>query len=280
MSQLRRIASISMRGVKPNEDIGQAPELLWVSPEDLYVDEVYQRSLSEASITRIRKIITEFRWDKFTAPNVSEIDEGYRVLDGQHGAIAALCHPAIDLIPVLNTPGLTVEQQSAAFVSHARDRLNVTRTQIYHSALVAGDPEVVALERVLRRAGVSVRRNPPSDGVYEPGETMAVGTLLKLLRRRSAEVAVEMLTMLRTRAPVAQIEIDALDLLRHDPDFREDWDVEAITPIVAASAGYERREAEQIALVHEKPLARCLAVVWYRRVPRKVKQRASSLLRA
>lgn len=269
MINLRRIAPINLRGLVPSDHLGTEPELIWVSPDDLYVDEKYQRTLSTKSITRIRKIVAEFEWAKFKAPNVVEIDEGYRVTDGQHGAIAALCHPDITRIPVLNCPDLNLTQQAAAFVSHARDRLEVTRTQIYHAGLVAADPNIVALERVLRAAGLTVRKNPPADGKYAKGETMAVATLQKLLKQRGAEDLTTLLTLLHTRAPVTAMEIQALDLLRHDPDFRDDWDPIAIAKIVVASSDYEIAEANQIALVRQRPLSRALAVVWHRRLPRK-----------
>jgi hypothetical protein len=49
----------------------------------------------------------------------------------------------------------------------------------------------------------------------------------------------------------------------------DDWNAEAAASIVSASSNYDRNEAEAIAATREKPLYRALALVWYRRKPRK-----------
>lgn len=265
---LRKIEPLSLRGLSPR-DPGPLPQLAWVDPHQLLVDESYQRGLSEAGRKLIRKIVNEFDWARFKPPAVVETDDGYCVIDGQHSAVAAVTHPGVELVPVLLHAERNQGEQAGAFISHNRDRLRVTDTQLHASAVVAGDPAALAVDRACRAAGVRVLRAPPGTGGYQPGDCVAVGTLGQLVRRRGEEGATALLRLLATRAPVTANEIRALDILKHDPDFRDDWDEERAGQIVRASSDYERREAEAIALTHERPLCRALALVWHRQMPRR-----------
>jgi hypothetical protein len=264
------LAPASLRGVTPNDDVGEPPEMRWVDPRDLLVDETYQRRIGEKGITRIRQIIGAFDWASFEPPLCVETEAGLLVTNGQHSATAAASHPRVQLIPVMVSQARDAQGQAQAFVNVNANRIAVTTTQLYHSRLAAGDEETLAVAAIAAEAGVRVVRNAPPRKQFKPGDTASVSTIFDLYRSRGPAALQTILRLLASRAPVGATELRALELLMFDPDYRRDFDPETVGPIVAASSGYEQREAEAIAQVHVKPLYAALAMVWYRRVPRRI----------
>lgn len=132
MEHLRPIAALPLPDtVRPNApDITAAPELRWLSPEQLRVDGRYQRDLSERSIRLIHRIVGDFDWRRFKPPIVTPVAGGdaYEVIDGQHSAIAAASHPAVSRIPVLVVAQPDLAGRARAFVGHNRDRVAMLAT--------------------------------------------------------------------------------------------------------------------------------------------------------
>lgn len=272
MPELRRIAPLgvnSLRGITPNNDPGEPPELRWVDPRELLVDETYQRQIGEAGIRLIRRIVAEFDWASFEPPLCIETPEGLKVTNGQHSATGAASHPRVDKIPVMVSRSREVSGQAKSFIDINTNRVGVTRTQLYHSAIVAGDEETLAIQAIAKETGVRVLKNPPPKAQFKPGDTASVSTLYGLYRSRGPAALHTILSLLRTRTPITATELLALELLMFDPDYRGNFDPAIVGTIVAASSGYEQREAEAIAATHMKPQYAGLAMVWYRRVPRK-----------
>lgn len=106
-----------------------------VSPSELWVDESYQRGLSDRSMRLIRKIIGEWDWTAFKPPVVVEVDGKLQVIDGQHTALGALTHGGIEQLPVLIVKADRQELRANAFVRHNRDRIQVTPTQLHLSLI-------------------------------------------------------------------------------------------------------------------------------------------------
>ena len=57
----RHITALPMEGAVPGTPATTKPELTWILPSELLVDEVYQRDLSPASHKLIRRIVEG--WD-------------------------------------------------------------------------------------------------------------------------------------------------------------------------------------------------------------------------
>lgn len=269
---LRRIEPLPLRGLIPNVPTTEPMMIIWVHPDQLYVDEAYQRSVSEQrGIALIRRAIGNFDWAKFKIPSVVPGPEPdtYRVIDGQHSAIIVASHPYLELCPVALTAPRTQAEEAAAFLGANRDRVIVTRTQLHHSALVAEEPEAVAVAEVCAAANIRILKNPPPKTQYKPGDCVAVRSITTLIERRGRDVAVRILAICASRCPVSVIELRAAELILFDPDFRH-IDNSNLAEIVAKSTEYEATEAEAIAATHEKPIYRALAVVWARRMPRMV----------
>lgn len=187
--QFRAIAPIAVVGLALNE-IGRKPKTKWVKPEELQVDERYQRSLGPRSISLIRKIATQWDWKAFKPPVVVEGADGrMRVVDGQHTAIGAATRNAMDgavgLILVVVVDAATMEEQATAFVRHNLDRNAMTPGQIHHAKVAAGDEDSLTVEQCCARANARVLRHL-GPGDYSAGGTLAIGTLHMILGRRHA----------------------------------------------------------------------------------------------
>jgi hypothetical protein len=179
-------------------DPGPVPELLWLDPAELVVDDQYQRMLTVSrGSAQVRKIVREFSWRAFGALVVSAGADGrYAVLDGQHRAAAALSHGAIGRVPcVLVTGG--VPEQARAFARINSDRRRLDQAQTFHALVAAGDARAVALKALLDEAGVAVQRNPHPDGV-RPLHTRAIGPLNQMMQRVGEVHVLDALDMIAT----------------------------------------------------------------------------------
>lgn len=132
MSALRPIVPLPLPRMKP-ATLGSLPEIRWVDPTTLHVEETYQRNLSPASMRHIRKIVVEWDWSKFKPPTCVEADDGNLVVtDGQHTAIAAASHGGIPKIPVIISTADGMARRAAAFISHNSNNLRLTPAQIFY----------------------------------------------------------------------------------------------------------------------------------------------------
>lgn len=221
-SEASRVDDRGMRRIQPLAKVsklaGRAknapPTLLWIKPEDLLVDESYQRNLSRKSIQLITKIVQNWNWTHLKPPIVVKDEDSneFFVIDGQHTAIAAATHPKIEKIPIMVVDAETVQERAMGFIAHNRDRVAISPQQIYHSAIQAGDVEALEIDRVCTEAGVTVLRNPPTSGKFKAGDTLALGAIKSVVRKFGAPMASAVLRclVLAGRAPVRSDEMKAL----------------------------------------------------------------------
>lgn len=260
---MRAIEPLQLPDVTPAILDGKPPELRLVEPSALYVDERYQRNLSERSIKLIRKIVTGWSWTAFKPPIVVEIDDRFEVIDGQHTAIAAVTHGGIDLLPILIVEAAALESKASAFVRHNRDRIQVTPMQLHVAMVAAGDEDAVTIDQVCARAGVRILRMPPAMGRYDVGDTMAISTIRSLVSRRHAKGGREVLEVCVKAgcAPVSAAAIKAVEHLLHAPEYKGEIDAERIALVLSANASTIHAEAERFAAERRVPLWRALASV-------------------
>ena len=141
-------------------------------------------------------------------------------MDGQHTAIAAASR-GVEKIPVMIIEAPEMARRARAFVAHNTDRLNVTPLQLFASRLAAGDRGALAAQRAAKSAGVTLCRVQPANGLWEVGDTVAVGGVERLVTRLGEEKAVRVLKTLMAakRAPVVVHEIRAVAAVLFDPSF-------------------------------------------------------------
>lgn len=265
MSALRPIAPIGLVGVDLQPMSGAKPIFEWVDPATLLIDDSYQRNLSEPSIRLIRKIIAGFDWNRFKCPVAVMTDNGLELLDGQHTSIAAASHPDIDTIPVMIVEAAEVSDRAAAFLGINRDRLNVSQTQIYQAAVVAGEPDAIAVARICDAIGIEVLRVQPR--TFKPGQTVAVTALKTLVRNQPEEIAVRVLVILVNAGvtPIKADQIKAVETLLTDDQFKGEITDDKLTAVIRGQdPTVWEKEGKTFAATHSVPLSKALASVWFR----------------
>lgn len=263
---LRRIAAMAIPGIEPGGADMALPRVEWLAPDELLVDEAYQRNLSERSVGLIRRIVADWDWRRFKPPIVTAADAGWHVLDGQHTAIAAATHPRVDRIPVLVVEAGAQADRARAFLGHNRDRINVTATQMHVAAVAAGDPDAVTVAQVCERAGVTVLKNPPGQGLFRPRQTMAVACLGALVNRRGALVARQILEVLAQAgcAPITAGQIKAAEMLLKEPEYADQITTEELVATIVAVRDTAAIDAKVFAAAHDVPAWKALGIIWFR----------------
>ncbi|MDW9773041.1 hypothetical protein GOA89_14905 [Sinorhizobium meliloti] len=236
-----------------------------VSPSELWVDESYQRGLSDRSMRLIRKIVGEWDWTAFKPPVVVEVEGRLQVIDGQHTAIGAVTHGGIEQLPVLVVTAERQEMRAQAFVRHNRDRIQVTPTQLHTALVAAGDEDALTIAQVCARAGVTILKNAPPFARFKPGETMAISTVAALVNRRHAAGARRVLeTCVKGgAAPVSAAMIRAVEHLLFAKEYAGEIDSERIALLISSRLSTLEQEAQRFATERKMPLWRALASVIY-----------------
>lgn len=262
----RRIQALDLGELTPGPVADWRPRFQTVSPYALLVDETYQRSLSKSSLKLIRRIIAGWDWAKFKPPIVAETAAGFEVIDGQHTAIAAASHPAIDAIPVMIVEAAAMADRAAAFLGHNRDRINVTPVQVHKAGLEAADPGALALQRIATAAGVKLLAFNRSGGTWQANECAAYDTLRLLLRRRGEAGLARILACLAGAAfaPLREFQLLAADQVLHGADYAG-VDRDRVSAAFAELGEDLRRQAQVFAAGHRLPLWSAAAVLVFRK---------------
>jgi hypothetical protein len=271
MSAKRNIAAIPLADFAPAPVPTARPEVTWIDPRELLVDEAYQRNLSERSLALIRRIATNWDWRRFKAPSCSWTADGLEVVDGQHTAIGAACRDDITEIPVLITEAKEQAERAAAFIGLNRDRVGITATQLHAAAVTAGDPDAVAIEEACASVGITILKSQPGAGRFQPRQTMAVAAIGALIHRYAGD-ARQALGVLAAAdlAPIQANQIKAVELLLTEAEFGEPDPADITKAIVSVGAEAEK-EAKLFAATHCVPVWRGLAAVWFKKVPKRRK---------
>lgn len=268
VESLRRIEPVSLTGLDIGDPENGEPICERVDPKTLFVDPAYQRDIRERGLRQINQIIEGWDWNKFKPPICAYAEHGgetvLKVLDGQHTAIAAASHPGITMIPVMICEARETSAQAAAFVGQNTQRLNVTPLQLHQAALVAQDDDAVTIDQVCRKAGVRVLQYSVKN--FEPGDTVAINAIAKLVDARGAmkaRIILEVLAKARM-APILAPQIKAVELLLTDDEYRHAITPEALTEAVTGSWLTDHDEGKRIALSHKWPFWKALAIHWFR----------------
>jgi hypothetical protein len=263
----RPVRPISIRDLKPAPIATAAPSFVIVDPASLIIEGSYQRHLSGASRTLVRKIVATWDWRRFKPPVVAKTPAGLEVIDGQHTAIAAASHPAIDRIPVMVVEAVQEAERAGAFIGHNRDRIGMTPMQLHFAALVAGDAHARSTEAVCAAAGAKILRTTPGHGTgWQPGETVAVNAIRALFNRRGQERATEILAVLvrAGAAPISAAQIKAVEMLLCEGEYAGQIEPSKISATIRAMGETADQEAKVFAAAHGIPAWRALGVILFK----------------
>lgn len=164
--------------------VGAPPELRFIPIDLLVINREYQRELSARSNKLIRKVAQNFSWSHLKALSVTPVEGGrFEVIDGQHTAIAACSRGDIKELPCLVSEAVSLKDRAAAFVGINQDRVAMTGLQVFWAKIAAGDELAIEVLQGAERAGAQIVRQPPTKGIFEPGDIICVSTFLKLAER-------------------------------------------------------------------------------------------------
>ncbi len=261
---MRPVEPLDLGPIVPADLAGQpGPDFDLVAPTDLHVDEAYQRGLSPKSEALIRRIVRTWSWAKFKPPICARVDGRLHVLDGQHTAIAAASHGGIPTIPVVVVAAPDIVERADAFVSHATNRLQATPIQIWRAAVQAGDEDALTVASVCQRAGVELLPFSPTGLAYTPRQTIALAAIRRLIDRRGAMRARQVLEALAKAglAPIMADHIKAAEALLCDSDYAGELDAERLTVAMCGLTAKAYADARDLAVTKHLPMWRALVAI-------------------
>jgi len=194
------VAGVKKQAAESN-GLGPKPELRWIKLTQLYMPTEYQRSVkSDASAKNINYIKANFNWAEFGAlivcPLAGSNPPQFAVMDGQHRFRAAEARGDISDLPCVVIGDREAKEQASSFVVINSKRVKLHSLQAYHAAVVAGDPDAVALADILKKCKVEVANMAISLKSTHPRMTCAVGSLLKMIGEYSEKQIVWVLTII------------------------------------------------------------------------------------
>jgi uncharacterized protein DUF6551 len=195
---IRKLRPIVAKDVPGGGLPGPRSELQWIALEKLVVDDRYQRSIGDRGRENVMRILANFEWSKFAPVVVTPVEDGrFAIIDGQHRATAALMHHLINEVPCMIV-NVTPEEAAACFAAINGQVTAITKGQIHHARVQAGDPVAVGLQEALDAAGVRILKYKVPNNPYRVGETLAIGTLercFKTYGRDTLITALQSVTM-------------------------------------------------------------------------------------
>lgn len=264
INTLRPVQALSFAKLTPADIPTEAPLIEWMEPSALLVEAAYQRDLSPKSTDLIRRIAEGWDWRRFKPPIVAWTERGFEIIDGQHTAIGAATR-GIEKIPVLVVEASQMKDRATAFVGHNRDRLMVTPVQMHRAGVAAGDPEALAVQRVIENGGAKLLVGQYGGYKYKPGETIAVSNIAGLIKRRGEGAAARVIRVLvdAESAPVSAPALKAVDMLLHQPEYAE-MD-QSHLPATIKAAGDIDSQSKLDARTHGIPVWEAMGRIWFRK---------------
>jgi hypothetical protein len=175
--------------LKVNPAQGTMPVLQYCTPDQLRIDDTYQRTLETGpSQTLVRRITMFWDWSLCQPLIVARRDSGeFFVVDGQHRLAAAKLRGDIFQLPCVVASYASAADEAASFVALNQQRRALSRLDVFKAALAAGDADATSIAAALDDAGLRLATSTNLDTIA-PGSVSNVGGLQKCLRAHGPEV--------------------------------------------------------------------------------------------
>lgn len=194
---MNAIIKASQFGAVPATDLGGRPDLRWLPLASLWVNEEYQRNITEDGRANIGRIIEKFSWARFTPLMVADSgDSRFAVIDGQHRFLAAVAHGGIDEVPCAIVQAPELLDQARSFLAINAHRVAVNFFQLHHAGVVAGDPDALHLRSLADTAGLKIPRNNLSGDNWRPYHLRCPKVVLELAKRHGDKPVLAALKLL------------------------------------------------------------------------------------
>jgi hypothetical protein len=166
------------------------PVLQWLSISDLVVDQTVRRPIAGNARRHVDRIAQTFSWSCFATVIVTPLEGGkFAIIDGQRRTAAAAL-AGFDKVPCQIISVCSREQRAVAFKALNGSTTAASRMTLHAAAVAISDPLAVRLADACARAQVELLRYPVPIDRQAAGQTMAVGTLLRCLRRYGEETLI------------------------------------------------------------------------------------------
>lgn len=203
MTQIETLAELAFDlDLQRAEHDAAAPESVlrfeWVDTGTIHIDRNFQRRISRAGETRLKRMMAEFDWRKFGALLVVDMGEGrLSCIDGQHRALAAF------LLGAKAVPAMVFDAdqvgQANAFVGVNVNRTTVASIDKFRARVAAGDEASVTVHNMLQNLEIST--DVPAGYALGPKQTRAVGKLERLVKTVEEGIVFTSLEMLLDAQP-------------------------------------------------------------------------------
>lgn len=180
-----------------DKPLGMPPSIENRSPDELNIDDAYQRSIDTGpSRSLIQKIAKAWDWRMCLPLVVSKREDGSLwVLDGQHRLAAARVRGDIPYLPCCVSVYGGIQAEAAMFVAMNRARRAINRLDDFHAAIAGGDNDALIVAQMVESVGFTVSRKTGS-AAWAPGEvafTSAINSTRRKHGERICRVALEMM---------------------------------------------------------------------------------------
>jgi len=188
--------------LKVNPPLGTLPVLQYCTPEQLKIDETYQRTLETGpSQSLIRKIAMFWDWSLCQPLIVSRRQDGqHYVVDGQHRLAAARLRGDVLQLPCVVASYGTAADEAASFVALNQQRRPLSALDLFKAALIAGDQEATAILKAIEDAGLQLSNHASTHQMKE-GRVCNIGGLRRCYERRGSLVLATSLKVLARAFP-------------------------------------------------------------------------------
>lgn len=192
--------------LKVNPPLGTLPVLQYCAPDQLQIDDAYQRSLEASnSQSLIRRIAMHWDWGLCQPLFVARrADGGMFVVDGQHRLAAARLRGDIWQLPCVVTSFESAADEAASFVALNQQRRPLTKGQLFKAALAAGDAEALAIQAELDFAGLWIGSSPDLS-IQKAGAIVCIGAVQNCIRVHGRDVLGASLQILAKAWPGEQL---------------------------------------------------------------------------
>lgn len=225
---------------------GTPARMQWLPLAALVVDDRYQRTIARAGTPNVLRILAGFDWRKFTPVVVTPVADGvYAIIDGQHRATAALMHPAVTEVPCM-VIDVTPEEAAACFAAINGQVTRITQGQLWRARVLAGEPAALEVQAVLAAADARVMAYKAPTNDYHPGDTLALGTIERMVRVHGAPIVITALQAI-TQTGTGNAGCLTAPLIA------------ALCDLVAATPRWQHQPTQLFALMDELDLADLIA---------------------
>lgn len=187
--------------LKVSPALGSMPVLSYMPPQQLEIDDSYQRELAASAPSQmlIRRIAMHWDWGLCQPLVVSRrLDGGaprHFVIDGQHRLAAARLRSDISVLPCVISEYESAADEAARFVHLNQQRRPLSKLDLFKAAVASGDVEAAAIIETMAESGLDLARhgNPTA---WKPGQVCNIGGIEQAWRVHGQAVCREAMEIL------------------------------------------------------------------------------------